>query len=114
MDPWDKMCIDLIGPYKIRRKSKSDLICNAVTMIDPATGQFELHQIPDKRSDTIADIAEREWFYRYPWPTQITYDRGNEFLGKEFQELVKNEYGITRKPITVRNPQANAIVERVH
>ena len=60
--PWDKMCIDLIGPYKIRRKTKPDLICNVVTMIDPATGWFEIHQIPDKRSDTIADITEREWF----------------------------------------------------
>jgi hypothetical protein len=23
--PWDKMCIDLIGPYTIRRKGKTDL-----------------------------------------------------------------------------------------
>ena len=36
--PWDKMCIDLIGPYTIRRKGKQDLICKCVTMIDPATG----------------------------------------------------------------------------
>ena len=28
--------------------------------------------------------------------------------------MIKNDYGIKRKPITVRNPQANAIVERVH
>ena len=35
--PWDKMCIDLIGPYKIRRKGTQDLICRCVTMIDPAT-----------------------------------------------------------------------------
>ena len=28
--------------------------------------------------------------------------------------MVKNDYGIQRKLITVRNPQANAIVERVH
>ena len=28
--------------------------------------------------------------------------------------MVQNEYGIKAKPITVRNPQANAIVERVH
>jgi hypothetical protein len=28
--------------------------------------------------------------------------------------MLKNDYGIKRKPITVRNPQANAIVERVH
>ena len=85
-----------------------------MTMIDPATGWFELQQIPNKRSDTVANIAKQEWFCRYPWPTQVTYDRGNDFLGKEFQELIKKEYGVKGKPITVRNPQANAIVERVH
>jgi hypothetical protein len=112
--PWDKMCIDLIGPYTIRRKGKNDLICKCVTMIDPATGWFEIHQYNDKRSITVANIAEQEWFSRYPWPTQITYDRGSEFIGKDFQSMIKNDYGIKGKPITVRNPQANAIVERVH
>ena len=112
--PWDRMCIDLIGPYKIRRKGKPELVCNAMTMIDPATGWFELHQITDKRSDTCANVAEQEWFSRYPWPTQITYDRGNEFLGKEFQEMVKKEYGVKGKHTTVKNPQVNAIVECVH
>jgi hypothetical protein len=28
--------------------------------------------------------------------------------------MIKNDYGIKGKPITFRNPQANAIVERVH
>jgi hypothetical protein len=28
--------------------------------------------------------------------------------------MLKNDYGIKRKPITVRNAQANAIVERIH
>jgi hypothetical protein len=28
--------------------------------------------------------------------------------------MLRNDYGIKAKPITVRNPQANAIVERVH
>jgi hypothetical protein len=28
--------------------------------------------------------------------------------------MIKNDYGIKGKPIAVRNPQANAIVERVH
>ena len=28
--------------------------------------------------------------------------------------MIQNDYGIKAKPITVRNPQANAIVERVH
>ena len=113
--PWDKMCIDLIGPYKIRRKGRSkDLVCKCVTMIDPATGWFEIHQYDDKKSITVANIAEQEWFSRYPWPTQVTYDRGSEFIGQDFQKMIKNDYGIKGKPITVRNPQANAIVERVH
>jgi len=83
-------------------------------MIDPATGWFEIQQYDDKKSITVANIAEQEWFARYPWPTQITYDRGSEFIGKDFQKMIKNDYGVKAKPITVRNPQANAIVERVH
>jgi hypothetical protein len=109
------MCIDLIGPYTIRRKGNNDLICNCVIMIDPATGWFEIHQYDDKRSITVANIAEQEWLSRYPWPAQISYDRGrgSEFLGKDFQSMIKNDYGIKEKPITVRNPHTQAIVERV-
>jgi len=62
----------------------------------------------------MANIAEQEWFSRYPWPTQVTYDRGSEFIGQEFQQMLTQDYGIKKKPITVRNPQANAIVERIH
>ena len=99
--PWDRMCIDLIGPYKIKRKGRKQLICKCVTMIDPATGWFEIHQFDDKKSMTIANIAEQEWFARYPWPTQVTYDRGSEFIGKDFQKMIKNDYGVKGKPITV-------------
>ena len=42
-EPWDKVCIDLIGPYKIGRQGKPDLVCKCVTMIDPATGWFIMH-----------------------------------------------------------------------
>lgn len=112
--PWDKLCIDLIGPYTIRQTPKKKLVCRCVTMIDPATGWFEIHQYDDKRSVTVANIAEQEWLSRYPWPTQITFDRGSEFIGHDFQDMIRNDYGIKAKPITVRNPQANAIVERIH
>eukprot|EP00957_Ditylum_brightwellii_P125410 9559035-Ditylum_brightwellii.AAC.1 len=33
---------------------------------------------------------------------------------KGFIALIRDEYGIKRKPITTRNPQANSIVERAH
>jgi transposase InsO family protein len=78
-----------MGPYKIRRKGK-------------------------EQSITVANIVEQEWFSRYPWPRQITFDRGSEFIGQDIQKMIKEDYAINAKPITVRNPQANAIVERVH
>ena len=31
-----------------------------------------------------------------------------------FQDMIKNDYSIKRKPITVRNPQANAIIKYIH
>ena len=48
-EPWDKLCIDLIGPYKIRRKGQDPLVCRCVTMIVPATGWFEIHEYDDIR-----------------------------------------------------------------
>ena len=58
-------------------------------------------------------LLETQWLTRYPWPTEIVMDRGKEFA-KEVQACIKDEYGIRKKLITTRNPQANSIVERVH
>jgi hypothetical protein len=112
-DPWEVLCVDLIGPYTIKRRAKEDLKLWCVTMIDPATGWFEMRQIPNKEAITIANMVEQTWFTRYPWPNQIVFDRGNEFLG-EFTRMVERDYGIKRKPTTTRNPQANSILERIH
>jgi Integrase zinc binding domain len=112
-DPWEKLCVDLIGPYTIKRKNKPTLTLWCVTMIDPATGWFEMVQIPNKRADTIANIVEVTWLTRYPWPSQIVFDKGSEFMA-EFTKMVKKDYQIKIKGISTRNPQANAIIERVH
>ena len=114
-EPWDVLCVDLIGPYSIKstKKPKTDLNLLAVTMIDPATGWFEIKEIPNKESYTVAEAVEQTWFARYPWPTQVILDRGTEFMG-EFTRMLKEDYGVKKRPITARNPQANAIIERVH
>jgi hypothetical protein len=111
--PWDVLCVDLIGLYTIKRRGKKNLILWCVTMIDPATGWFEMREIPNKDSNTIANIVEQAWLTRYPWPTQVVFDRGKEFMG-EFAKMVQGDYGVTRKPTTTRNPQANSIIERIH
>jgi hypothetical protein len=35
-------------------------------------------------------------------------------MEKEFQTMIKNDFGIKRKPILVKNLQANARIEKVH
>ena len=110
--PWAKLCIDLIGPYTFG-KGKNKTILHCLTMIDPATGWFEITTIDDKRADTVANQLEMTWLSRYPWPNEVVMDRGKEFMA-EVRTMMLNDYGIVRKPITTRNPQANAMVERCH
>ena len=82
-------------------------------MIDPATGWFEMAEIPSREAFVVADIVERTWFMRYPWPTKVILDRGTEFLA-EFGNMITEHYGCTKAVISTKNPQANAIIERVH
>ena len=46
--PWHTLCIDLIGPYKIGqdKDGKDETLLHCLTMIDPATGWFEIAEIP--------------------------------------------------------------------
>ena len=53
-------------------------------MIDPATGWIKLLWYNDKQEDTIENIVEQARLCRYPKPTTIKYDRGNELLSHEF------------------------------
>jgi transposase InsO family protein len=69
--------------------------------------------IPNKQAITVSNIVEQTWLTRYPLPQEMTYDRGTEFMA-EFAEMARKDYQIKTRPITVRNPQANAIIERVH
>ena len=90
-------------------KSGKSIYLQAATMIDPATGWIEIHTIPY----LVANQVELAWSTRYPVPNKVIVDRGNTFLA-EFREMIINDYGITVKPITPRNPQANAILEKVN
>ncbi len=71
-------------------------------------------EIPGKESITVAEQVDKYWFCRYPQPTKIIYDRGSEFIGPSFQELIKDVYQVKAKPTTVRDPQANSVLEHIH
>ena len=60
----------------------------------------------------ISTLVNKTWFSQYPCCQQVIYDNGSEF--KHHFESLCDTYGIKRKPTSVKNPQANAILERVH
>ena len=40
--PWNKICVDIIGSYRINRKGKQPLIPKPITNIDTVTEWFEV------------------------------------------------------------------------
>ena len=129
--PWEYLCVDLIGPYTIKGKDKSELDFMCLTMIDPATSWFEMVELPvedivpttektkkakeayfDKSSLMVSNLVNKCWFCRYPRCRNIIFDNGSEFK-LHFKRLCK-EFGVKPKPTTIKNPQANAILERIH
>jgi len=47
------------------------------------------------------------------WLTAVIFGGGSEIMA-EFVMMSSNEYGLTNRNSSARNPQANAIVERIH
>jgi len=60
----------------------------------------------------IGHLLNKTWFSHYPHCQYIIYDNGIEF--KLHFASLSESYGIKRKPTSVKNPQANAILEPVH
>ena len=110
--PWQQIAVDLIGPWKIR-VNEQDLTFRALTIIDTVTNLPELIRISNKSAAHVGLQLENAWLSRYPRPQEIIYDQGSEFLGTGFQRVLTRHH-IRRQPTTVKNPQANAICERLH
>ena len=94
MTPWRAFCVNLVGPYTLikgKNGSSIDFVCLA--MIDPATSQFKIVELPtvrvtvpkagkgkkatsidytqdaeifDKTSAQISNLVYKCWFSRYP------------------------------------------------
>ena len=76
-----------------------------MTMIDPATGWFEMKYLKDKEAITVANVVEQNWLTCYPWHSELILDRGTEFMG-EFAKIIEDN-GIKHRGATTRNPQTN-------
>ena len=136
LTPWKTVHVDLIGPYAIHIRQvtieekiiEKEVKLMCMTMIDPASGWFEIaevpsidieelkskgnHQLIDKTSRRISQVFNQVWLSRYPRPEKVIFDNGSEFK-KDFLVLLK-DFDIKPSLTTVKNPQGNSPVERIH
>jgi hypothetical protein len=138
--PWRALCVDLVGPYTLKGKDGSSIDFMCFTMINPATSWFEIVELPtvtklmvpkagkdnkatytnytkeaeifDKTSAQISNLVYKCWFSRYPCCQYLIYNNGIEFK-LHFCALCAT-YGVKHKPTSIKNPTANAILERIH
>ena len=120
MMPWQEAHVKLIGPWKVKLNLDDDdhvrmigfLVLNC---IDPVrvTDIVELIRVDNKSSEHVAQQFKNMWLSRHPGLLQCIHDKGGEFIGWEFQESLQKAH-IQDAPIASKNPQANAICERMH
>ncbi len=132
--PWEALCVHLVSPYTLKGKDGLSIDFMALTMINSASSWFKVVELPtimqlmtkkvngkertikkqifDKSSDQISWLVNKTWLCRYPRCQYLIHDNGSEF--KLHFETLCNSYGIKRKPTIIKNPQANAICERVN
>ncbi len=129
-NPWDCLCVDLIGPYTLKGKDNLQIVFMALTMINLASSWFEIVKLPvvtwlhrqtvnrkklltanaifDKTSYCKAKLVNKAWLCRYPWYSLLVDNIGSEFK-LHIEYLCKSyAYGKKRKETTVKNPQENA------
>ena len=101
-NPWEVLCVDLIGPYTIKGKDGTVIDFMCLTMIDPASSWFKIVELPviteaiipldtkgrkgtrthekpklayfNKSSAMISNLVNKNWFCRYPRCQYINYD----------------------------------------
>ena len=116
--PWERVRVDCIGPWKIpiyiiSEDKKIHVKVSALTMVCEATLWPEIGRIFKMTAEHIAHKFDTNWLCRYPRPSVVIHDNGGEFNSNEFQELLES-FSIKSEPTTVRNPQSNGILERMH
>ena len=117
--PFERVHVDLVGPWNItteilgtpNRVKKIKLV--ALTMICEASLWPDIAKLENATAWHVAKKFDSTWLCRYPRPSTVIFDNGGEFCGDEFQELLES-YSIKAQPTTVKNPQANGVVERMH
>jgi len=110
--PWREVAVDTVGPWTLE-VGGHNIEFRALTVIDTVTNLVELKRLENMTAAHVGLQFETQWLARYPRPLYCVHDQGTEFTGYQFQRVLAR-YNIRPRPITTKNPQANAICERMH
>ena len=112
IEPWEEVQVDMFGPWKVTI-DQFEYEFSALTCVDTIIGLPEVISVENATSSVVAQVFEDNWFSQYPTPSKCIHDNGNEFLGPAFSNMLRKNR-IKSDPTTVKDPQSNAIVERMH
>jgi len=113
VNPWDEVQIDLVGPWTFQIPPKWSVSVLVLTSIDPFSGLCDACRLENKTSLHVANKYYSLWLTRYPRPLRCIHDNGTEFTAPPFQQLLQH-MGIQNVTTTVKNPQENSVIERMH
>lgn len=113
--PWEEIAIDTIGPWNIQLPGIGKVSFCAFTIIDNCTNILEIKRASKSNPTGLEAVhaLDDAWLSRYPKPVRCIYDQGTEYRNIDFESHLIS-LGIKPVPTSVKNPQANAILERVH
>ncbi len=113
--PFEEIAMDTIGPWNFEIPGLGKFTINAYSIICTCSNLLELKRAsqmnPTGRESV--QVLEDTWLSRYPKPVRLIFDQGKEYRNIDFESFLIS-MGIKGCPSTVKNPQSNAIVERVH
>ena len=97
--------IDIAGPLPESQGQRYLL-----TMVDRFTRWPEAEPMPDITAETVAKTFLATWVSRYGCPVQVSHDRGSQFTGNLWREVMQI-LGTRDIKTTSYHPQANGLVE---
>lgn len=106
--PWERMYIDLMGPYPRSRSGNTFLL----VVLDQFTKFVLLKPLSASTSNKIISYLRNEVFLLFGVPDQILSDNGPQFVSHSFRQLL-GEFNIRHCKTALYSPQANA-TERIN
>ncbi|XRA95985.1 transposase [Pycnococcus provasolii] len=99
--------VDFAGPFKETERGNRYILL----FIDAFSKELVAVPTPDRTSSNVAYAFLQHVLSRYGAPAVVTSDNGQEFVGGEFAELLR-EACIDHRTTSRNHPQANGQVER--